>query len=96
LDSRTRGQTRQLGPMTVRVLIIPLVQNMDKNTLGTAQSHQGDALCAEEKIIGGETTSTLGKGIITMVEEVIIRRTILTGTLDRYKALGNRVKATSS
>jgi len=44
--------------MTARVLIIPLMQNMDKNTLGTAQSHQGDALCAEEKIIGGETAST--------------------------------------
>jgi hypothetical protein len=26
---------------------------MDKNTLGTAQFPQGDALCAGEKVIGG-------------------------------------------
>jgi hypothetical protein len=26
---------------------------MDKNTLGTAQFPPGDALCVEEKVIGG-------------------------------------------
>jgi len=69
---------------------------MDKNTLGTAQFPQGDALCIGEKVIGGGITSIWGKGIITVVEEVIIRRTAPTGALDKYRAIGSRVKATNS
>ena len=62
---------------------------MDKNTLGTALFPQGDALCAGEKVISGGTASIWGKGVIIVVEEVIIRRTAPTGTLDMYKAIGS-------
>jgi hypothetical protein len=57
---------------------------------------QGDALFVEEKVIGGETANIWGKGVIIMVEEVIIRRTIPIGTLDRYRATANRVRAINS
>ena len=69
---------------------------MDKNTLGTARFPPGDALCAEEKVIGGGTASIWVKGVITMVEEVITKGTALKGTLDRYRATGSPVKATNS
>jgi hypothetical protein len=45
-------------------------------------------LCVGEKVIYGGTASILGKGVITVVEEVIIRRTALAGTLDKYRAIG--------
>jgi hypothetical protein len=69
---------------------------MDKNTLGIAQFPPGDALCAEEKVIGGGTTSIWVKGIITVVEKVITRGTAPKGTLGRYRAIGSRVRATNS
>jgi hypothetical protein len=69
---------------------------MDKNTMGTAQFPLGEALCAEEKVIGGGIASIWVKGVITMVEEVITRGTTPKGTLDRYRAIGSPVKATNS
>ena len=68
---------------------------MDKNTLGTAQFPPGDALCAEERVIGGGTASIWVKGVITVVEEVITRGTASKGTLDRYRAIGSLVRATN-
>jgi hypothetical protein len=62
---------------------------MDKNPLGIAQFPPGDALCVEEKVIGGGTASIWVKGVITMVEEVITNGTALKGTLDRYRAIGS-------
>jgi len=67
-----------------------------QNTLGTGQFPQANALCVEEKVIGGETSNILGKGVITMAEEVIIRRTTPTGILDKYRAIGSRVRAINS
>jgi hypothetical protein len=53
-------------------------------------------LFVEEKVIGGETASIWGKGVITMVGEVIIRRTAPIGTPDRYRATTNRVRGINS
>jgi len=53
-------------------------------------------LCAGEKVIGGRIASIWGKGVKTVAEEVIIRRTSPTGTLYRYRAIGSRVRATNS
>jgi hypothetical protein len=69
---------------------------MDKNTLGTAQFPSGDALCAEERVIGGGTASIWVKGVITVVEEVITRGTAPKRTLDRYRAIGSPVRSTNS
>jgi hypothetical protein len=69
---------------------------VDKKTLGTTQFPPGDALCVEEKVIGGGTASISIKGVITVVEEVITRGIAPKGTLDRYRAIGNRVRATNS
>jgi hypothetical protein len=69
---------------------------MDKNTLGTTQFPPDDALCVKEKVIGRGTTSIWVKGVITVVEEVIIRGIAPKGTLDKYRAIGNWVKATNS
>jgi hypothetical protein len=55
---------------------------------GDCSVSQGDALCVGEKVICGGTASILGKGVIIVVEEVIIRRTALAGTLDKYRAIG--------
>jgi hypothetical protein len=60
------------------------------------QFHQSNALCAEGKDIGGKTNNIYGKGVITMVEEVIIRKSAITGMLGRYKTIGSRVKAINS
>jgi len=62
---------------------------VDKNTLGSAQFSLGDALCGEERVIGGGTASIWVKGVIT-------RGTAPKGTLDRYKAIGSPVRATNS
>ena len=67
-----------------------------KHPLGTAQFPPGDALCAEERVIGGGTASIWVKGVITVVEEVITRGTAPKGTMDRYKAIGSPVRATNS
>jgi len=69
---------------------------MDKNTLGTAQFPSDDASCAKEKVIDGGIASIWVKGVITVVEEVITRETAPKGTLDRYRAIGNQVKAPNS
>jgi hypothetical protein len=41
---------------------------MDKNTLWTPHFPHGDALCAVKKVIGGETASIWGKGVITVAK----------------------------
>ena len=69
---------------------------MDKNTLGTAQFPPGDVLCAEEKVIGGGTTSIWVKGVITVVGEVITRGIAPKETPDKYRAINSQVRATSS
>jgi hypothetical protein len=69
---------------------------VDKNTLGTAQFPPGEALCAEERVIGGGTASIWVKGVIIVVEKVITRGTAPKGTLDRYRAIGSPVRATNS
>jgi hypothetical protein len=96
LGSCTRGQTLQLGLVIARVLTTLLVQNMDKITLGIAQSPQGDALCVEGKVIGGETISIWGKGVNTVAKGGIIKRSASIGTLDGYRAIGSRVQAIRS
>ncbi|KAL9400951.1 hypothetical protein Peur_004800 [Populus x canadensis] len=56
----------------------------------------GDALCAEERVIGGGTASILAKGVITVVGKVITRGTAPKGTPDKYRAIDSPVRATSS
>jgi hypothetical protein len=53
-------------------------------------------LCAGEKVIGGGIANIWGKDVTTVVEEVIIRRTALTLTLDKYRAICSQVRATNS
>jgi hypothetical protein len=54
------------------------------------------SLCADEKVIGGGIASIWVKGVIIVVEEVITRGTAPKGTLYRYRATGNRVRAPNS
>ena len=69
---------------------------MDKNTPGTTQFPPCNALCAEERVIGGEIASIWVNGVITVVEEFITRGTAPKGTLGKYIAIGSPVRATNS
>ena len=77
-------------------MTILFVKNVDKNTLGTAQFPLSDALCAEERVIGGGTASILAKGVITVVGKVITKGTALKETPNKYRAIDSPVRATSS